>query len=46
MTAMFVQNELAATASSAARRTAYLRHVVAVGTHSRVTAPGGSGGRS
>ncbi|MFH9355043.1 TetR/AcrR family transcriptional regulator [Kitasatospora sp. NPDC017646] len=38
MTAMFVQNELAATASSAARRTAYLRHAVAAGTHPRVTA--------
>ncbi|MGI5158744.1 hypothetical protein [Microbispora sp. CA-102843] len=38
MTAMFVQNELAATASSAARRTAYLRHVAAAGTHPRVTA--------
>lgn len=38
MTAMFVQNELAATASSAARRTAYLRHVAAAGTHPRVAA--------
>ncbi|MBE3011831.1 hypothetical protein IL992_21890 [Microbispora sp. NEAU-D428] len=38
MTAMFVQNELAATASSAARRTACLRHVAAVGTRPRVAA--------
>ncbi len=38
MIAMFVQNELAATASSAARRTAYPRHVAAAGIHPRVTA--------
>lgn len=38
MTAVFVQNELASTASSAGRRTAYLQHVAAAGTHPRVTA--------
>ncbi|MCC9309487.1 TetR/AcrR family transcriptional regulator [Kitasatospora sp. RB6PN24] len=39
MTALFVQNEpAAATPSAAARRTAYLRHVSAAGTHPRIAA--------
>ncbi|MEU9497154.1 TetR/AcrR family transcriptional regulator [Streptomyces sp. NPDC048196] len=38
LTALFVQNERAATDTSATRRSAYLRHVAATGSHPRITA--------
>ena len=38
LTAMFVQNELAATDATAHRQTAYLTHIAAAGTHPRITA--------
>ncbi|WP_030797337.1 TetR/AcrR family transcriptional regulator [Streptomyces sp. NRRL S-337] len=38
LTALFVQNERAATDTSATRRSAYLRHVAAAGSHPRITA--------
>jgi AcrR family transcriptional regulator len=38
LTALFAQNEQAATDSDAHRRLAYLEHVAAVGTHPRITA--------
>ncbi|MBM9623425.1 TetR/AcrR family transcriptional regulator [Streptomyces zhihengii] len=38
LTALFVQNELAATHSGAQRRSSYLGHVAAAGTHPRIAA--------
>lgn len=38
LTALFVQNETAATDTGTARRSAYLRHVAAAGSHPRITA--------
>ncbi|WP_433887675.1 hypothetical protein [Streptomyces sp. CA-111067] len=38
LTALFVQNETAATDTGTARRAAYLRHVAAAGSHPRITA--------
>jgi len=38
LTAMFVQNELAATDTAAQQQAAYLGHVAAAGTHPRITA--------
>ncbi|WP_078970877.1 TetR/AcrR family transcriptional regulator [Streptomyces chattanoogensis] len=50
LTALFVQNEMAAEDSSAPRQSAYLRHVAAAGSHPRITAllaasPGGGNAR-
>ncbi|WP_344279398.1 TetR/AcrR family transcriptional regulator [Streptomyces hebeiensis] len=38
LTALFVQNELAASDPSSQRRSSYLRHVAAAGTHPRIAA--------
>ncbi|BDM74341.1 TetR family transcriptional regulator (plasmid) [Streptomyces nigrescens] len=38
LTALFVQNEMAAADTGAARQSAYLRHVAAAGSHPRITA--------
>lgn len=38
LTALFVQNELAAEDSAAQRQSSYLRHVAAAGTHPRISA--------
>ena len=38
LTALFVQNEMAAADTGSTRRSAYLRHVAAAGSHPRITA--------